>query len=153
MGFEASRNIMRSNPFCFGGKCVGYEPGESDEKIKGGNSNWRGPIWFPTSYLLIRTLMKFGGEFGEQLMTGVPDRDGAPGRADHPGLRDCESHDQHIQERSGRTTALLRRVREISDRSSLERLSAVQRVLPWRDWSGVGRESSDRLVGAGREPD
>ena len=77
-GIRSLSKYHENNPFCFGGKCVGYEPGESDEKIKGGNSNWRGPIWFPTSYLLIRTLMKFGGEFGEQLMTGVPERDGGP---------------------------------------------------------------------------
>ena len=35
-------------------------------KIKGGNSNWRGPIWFPTSYLLIESLMKFGEAHGPE---------------------------------------------------------------------------------------
>ncbi len=69
-GIRSLSKYHKDHPFCFGGKCVGYEPGESDEKIKGGNSNWRGPIWFPTSYLLIRTLMKFGREFGEQLVPG-----------------------------------------------------------------------------------
>ncbi len=67
--------ISRAASLLFGGKCVGYEPGESDEKIKGGNSNWRGPVWFPTSYLLIRTLMKFGREFGADL---APGRNGQP---------------------------------------------------------------------------
>ena len=37
---------------------VTYEPGESLERIKGGNSNWRGPIWFPTNFLLIDALEK-----------------------------------------------------------------------------------------------
>ncbi len=77
-GIRSLSKYHKDHPFCFGGKCVGYEPGESDEKIKGGNSNWRGPIWFPTSYLLIRTLMKFGREFGEQLVPGAPERDGNP---------------------------------------------------------------------------
>jgi Glycosyl hydrolase family 63 C-terminal domain len=58
-GIRSLSKYHQEHPFCFQGKCVGYEPGESDEKIKGGNSNWRGPIWFPTSYLLIRSLMKF----------------------------------------------------------------------------------------------
>src|SRR5208283_845613 len=58
-GIRSLSKFHKEHPFCFQGKCVGYEPGESDEKIKGGNSNWRGPIWFPTSYLLIRSLVKF----------------------------------------------------------------------------------------------
>jgi len=58
-GIRSLSKFHAEHPFCFEGKCVGYEPGESDEKIKGGNSNWRGPLWFPTSYLLIRSLMKF----------------------------------------------------------------------------------------------
>ena len=43
---------------------VGYEPAESTSKIKGGNSNWRGPIWFPTTFLLIESLRKLGKAFG-----------------------------------------------------------------------------------------
>src|SRR6266852_9127821 len=34
---------------------VSYEPGESSTGLFGGNSNWRGPIWFPINYLLIET--------------------------------------------------------------------------------------------------
>ena len=37
---------------------VRYYPAESDNKIKGGNSNGRGPIWFPTSFLIIESLRK-----------------------------------------------------------------------------------------------
>lgn len=47
------------HPFVFGGSRVDYEPAEAISKIKGGNSNWRGPIWFPTSYVLIDSLMKY----------------------------------------------------------------------------------------------
>lgn len=42
-----------------------YEPGESKEKIKGGNSNWRGPIWFPINYFLIETLSRLSLGFGD----------------------------------------------------------------------------------------
>jgi hypothetical protein len=46
---------------------VRYEPGEAETKIKGGNSNWRGPVWFPTSYLLVESLLRFHKAFGEDL--------------------------------------------------------------------------------------
>ena len=38
---------------------VGYEPGESESSLFGGNSNWRGPVWFPLNYLLIESLRRF----------------------------------------------------------------------------------------------
>ena len=41
-----------------------YEPAESTAKLKGGNSNWRGPIWFPTTFLIIESLRKLGTAFG-----------------------------------------------------------------------------------------
>jgi hypothetical protein len=54
-------------PFEFAGRSVGYEPGEAEVQIKGGNSNWRGPIWFPTCYLLIHSLLRFGQALGDEL--------------------------------------------------------------------------------------
>ena len=44
-----------------------YDPAESDNKIKGGNSNWRGPIWFPTTFLIIESLRKLGQGYGAEL--------------------------------------------------------------------------------------
>ncbi len=46
---------------------VGYEPGESSTRMKGGNSNWRGPIWFPTGYMLYRSLLRLNHGFGDAL--------------------------------------------------------------------------------------
>ena len=46
---------------------VAYEPGESTTRMKGGNSNWRGPIWFPTGYLLYRSLLRLEHGFGDTL--------------------------------------------------------------------------------------
>lgn len=53
---------------------VKYTPGESDTVMFGGNSNWRGPIWFPINFLLIESLRKFdfyyGGDFSIEYPTG-----------------------------------------------------------------------------------
>lgn len=53
---------------------VKYTPGESDSLMFGGNSNWRGPIWFPINHLIIESLHKFdyyyGGEFSIEYPTG-----------------------------------------------------------------------------------
>jgi hypothetical protein len=59
-------------PFVFDGRSVGYEPAESAEKLKGGNSNWRGPIWFPTTFLIIESLRKLGTAFGERYAVTAP---------------------------------------------------------------------------------
>ncbi|MHB1526410.1 MAG: MGH1-like glycoside hydrolase domain-containing protein [Candidatus Dormibacteria bacterium] len=51
---------------------VRYEPGASDERIMGGNSNWRGPVWFPTGYLLVRSLRLLGLGFGDTFTHEFP---------------------------------------------------------------------------------
>ena len=53
---------------------VGYEPGESHTGLFGGNSNWRGPVWFPLNYLLIESLQKFHHYLGDEFQGGVPHR-------------------------------------------------------------------------------
>jgi hypothetical protein len=62
----------QQRPFEFDGQAVGYEAAESGNKIKGGNSNWRGPIWFPTSFLLIESLRKLGKAFGPRFTVRTP---------------------------------------------------------------------------------
>jgi hypothetical protein len=66
-GLRSISKYHEHHPFEFAGRSVGYEPGEAAVKIKGGNSNWRGPIWFPTSYLLIHSLLRFGQALGDEL--------------------------------------------------------------------------------------
>ena len=51
---------------------VDYEPGESSTGLFGGNSNWRGPIWFPVNYLLVESLQKFHHYFGDALKVECP---------------------------------------------------------------------------------
>ncbi len=49
-----------------------YEPGESSTRLFGGNSNWRGPIWFPMNYLIIGSLKAYYNYFGEELKVAFP---------------------------------------------------------------------------------
>ena len=51
---------------------VDYEPGESTSGLFGGNSNWRGPVWFPVNYLLIESLQKFHHYYGDDLKVECP---------------------------------------------------------------------------------
>jgi hypothetical protein len=51
---------------------VDYEPAESSGTLFGGNSNWRGPVWFPLNYLLIEALQKFHHFFGDALTVPYP---------------------------------------------------------------------------------
>jgi hypothetical protein len=51
---------------------VGYEPAESTTGLFGGNSNWRGPIWFPVNYLLVESLQKFHHYYGEDFKVECP---------------------------------------------------------------------------------
>ena len=51
---------------------VDYEPAESSNGLFGGNSNWRGPIWFPLNYLLVESLQKFHHYLGEDFKVECP---------------------------------------------------------------------------------
>jgi hypothetical protein len=51
---------------------VDYEPAESSTALFGGNSNWRGPVWFPVNYLLIESLQKFHHFHGDALAVEHP---------------------------------------------------------------------------------
>jgi hypothetical protein len=51
---------------------VDYEPAESSTGLFGGNSNWRGPIWFPVNFLLIESLQKFHFFFGDRYKVECP---------------------------------------------------------------------------------
>ncbi|HYM81449.1 MAG TPA: glucosidase, partial [Candidatus Limnocylindria bacterium] len=51
---------------------VEYQPGESDTGLFGGNSNWRGPVWFPLNYLLIEALERYHHFYGDALQVECP---------------------------------------------------------------------------------
>ena len=66
-GLRSLSKYHETHPYVYGEHVVRYSPGESAERLKGGNSNWRGPVWFPTTFLMIESLRKlrkaYGGAF------------------------------------------------------------------------------------------
>ncbi|MCP3974268.1 MAG: glucosidase [bacterium] len=51
---------------------ISYEPGESATPMFGGNSNWRGPIWFPLNYLIIEALREYHSYYGDEFTVELP---------------------------------------------------------------------------------
>ena len=75
-GIRSLSRIHKTNPYVFEMDGmhheVAYEAGESLTGMFGGNSNWRGPIWFPMNYLLIESLQKFDYFYGEDFKIEFP---------------------------------------------------------------------------------
>ncbi len=75
-GIRSLSRYHKNNPFYFEidgqERTITYEPGESSSDLFGGNSNWRGPIWFPTNYLLIESLRTFHAYYGDDFKIACP---------------------------------------------------------------------------------
>ncbi|MBE9141247.1 glucosidase [Nodosilinea sp. LEGE 07088] len=75
-GVRALSRYHADHPYCFSTDgedyVVHYEPAESSSELFGGNSNWRGPIWFPVNYLLIESLQNFHHYLGDDFKVECP---------------------------------------------------------------------------------
>jgi hypothetical protein len=75
-GIRAVSRYHRDSPFLFAangnGGHVDYEPAESSSGMFGGNSNWRGPVWFPMNVLLVRGLMNLYAFYGDSFTVECP---------------------------------------------------------------------------------
>ena len=75
-GIRSMSAVHREQPFVFdyegGTETVRYVPGESDSYFFGGNSNWRGPIWFPINYLIIQALRTYSQYYKDSLKVECP---------------------------------------------------------------------------------
>jgi hypothetical protein len=75
-GIRSVSRYHKDNPYVlqFNGTShrVDYEPADSSTGLFGGNSNWRGPIWFPLNYLIIESLQKFHHYFGDDFKVECP---------------------------------------------------------------------------------
>jgi hypothetical protein len=100
---------------------VRYEPGVADERIMGGNSNWRGPVWFPTTYLLIQALRLLGTGLGPSFTHPFPAPAGRPATLGHIA-----------DQLAGRTVGIFRRGRD-GRRPVYGQLERFQSDPKWRD--------------------
>ena len=75
-GIRALSRFHRENPYVLhvngNEHRVDYQPAESKTSLFGGNSNWRGPIWFPLNFLLVESLQKFHHYFGQDFQVEFP---------------------------------------------------------------------------------
>ena len=75
-GVRALSRCHKDSPYVFWAEGeehrVEYIPGESDTGMFGGNSNWRGPIWFPVNYLLVEALERYYFFYGDSLQVECP---------------------------------------------------------------------------------
>jgi hypothetical protein len=75
-GIRALSKMHEQHPFVFRTNghtfSAHYVPGESDSSMFGGNSNWRGPIWFPVNFLLIESLQRFHHYYGDDFKVEHP---------------------------------------------------------------------------------
>ena len=152
-GIRSLSKLHEAQPFEWGGRRVAYEPAESAEKLKGGNSNWRGPIWFPTSFLIIESLRKLGTAFGSRYLVETSGSGGQP-IALQAIARDIARRmiDIFLLDKN-QQAAGLRRCAEILRRPPLARSPAVLRVLPRRQRRRYRRKPPDGVDRTGRQPD
>ncbi|MGD0556742.1 MAG: hypothetical protein ABSA93_17420 [Streptosporangiaceae bacterium] len=79
-GLRALSAYHRDNPYrldvAHASFSIDYEPAESTTSMFGGNSNWRGPIWFPLNYLFITALDRYHAFFGDEFTVEYPARSG-----------------------------------------------------------------------------
>ena len=75
-GVRSLSKVYKDNPYVFSSDgeniTVNYTPAESDNGMFGGNSNWRGPIWFPGNFLIIESLQKFHHYYGDEFLIEYP---------------------------------------------------------------------------------
>ncbi len=79
-GIRSLSRVHLEQPFHFEihgqSQHVGYTSGESDTYMFGGNSNWRGPVWFPLNFLLVEALQTYGTFYGDSLTVEYPSGSG-----------------------------------------------------------------------------
>ncbi len=75
-GIRSLSRVHRGHPFVFSVEGreyrVDYAPGESTSGLFGGNSNWRGPVWFPVNYLLVEALERYHHFYGDDFRVECP---------------------------------------------------------------------------------
>jgi hypothetical protein len=73
-GLRSLSKYHEKNPFVYEEMQVKYESGESEHFMKGGNSNWRGPVWMPMNFMLIETMKAYDAIFGNHFLIPIPEK-------------------------------------------------------------------------------
>jgi len=85
-GIRSLSRIHENNPYTFhaagSALTVNYQPAESQNGLFGGNSNWRGPIWFPVNYLIVEALQKYHHYYGDTFHVELPTGSGQSANLD-----------------------------------------------------------------------
>jgi hypothetical protein len=71
-GLRSMSRALAAQPYECLGNVVAYEPGDSTTPMYGGNSNWRGPVWFPVNFLMIEALREYHRYYGNSLRAELP---------------------------------------------------------------------------------
>ena len=134
---------------------VGYEPAESTSGLFGGNSNWRGPIWFPVNFLLIEALRALRARSSATTcMVEYPTGSGSKLTLGRDRRRPVPPADRAVPARRATAAARSTAANELFQTDpDWQDLIAVPRVLPRRQRRRPGRLAPDRLDRAGGRPD
>ena len=124
---------------------IDYEPAELTTAMFGGNSNWRGPIWFPVNYLIVDALLRFARFYGDSVTIEYPAGSGQQATLQTMGEDIRRRLISAVPRRRRWPTALLRLDRQVPARSRVEGQPALPRVLPRRQRRRPGRLPPDRL--------
>ena len=132
---------------------VGYLPAESDTGMFGGNSNWRGPVWFPINLLIIRAMLQYYKYYGDSFTIECPTGSGhemtlfevAKDLADRLISIFLRDEDGSRPVYGG--------TEKFQQDPHWRDLVVLPRVLPRRQRRGHRRQPPDRLDGNGGSPD
>jgi hypothetical protein len=145
-GLRAVSKVHAEHPYEFrvNGEVytVRYEPAESSGGLFGGNSNWRGPIWFPVNYLVIQALRAYHHHYGDTFQLEVPF-----------GSGQRMTLDQAADELGRRLVRIFRQRDPFPDRPALARSHPLLRVFQRQHRGRRRRQPSDGLDGACSQSD
>ena len=129
---------------------VTYQPAESDSAMFGGNSNWRGPVWFPMNVLLIRALTHFHAFYGNSFRVECPTGSGTLMTLSEVATEISDRLQRiFLRDEAGRRP-VFGGTEKFQQRPALARLHSVLRVPPRRQRRRPRRQPPDRLDGPGR---
>ncbi len=155
-GLRALSRVHKEHPFSIelAGTVdtVDYEPAESTTPLFGGNSNWRGPVWFPINFIVIGALRRFHRFLGDGFTVECPTGSGRRVTLEEAADEISRRLVSVFLDDARRAPPRLRRLREIPDRPRSARPHPVPRILQRGHGGGPRRLPPNGLDRARRQP-